>query len=250
MKRAENSTPIGEPGISAPGQAMQIDRGDGSIKDDVLDVADCTYTTIERSSNNGTRKMKNIVIATSMMAFSVVAQAHGSYYHDSLPGRTAIQLRYVSDPTVPTVPPDPVFCAAAPFEANGYVEGHLTAYRLRVKDDTTRLLPDAPRNRRGFARACIQITDFEFKPFASPVPIYWQLDIDDIGTITAEGQCLSSNNNVPQEGVILGGCVMTIVYGPEGYLGGNVVESGVVFNPFSVPDFETSSSYFTIHLFE
>jgi hypothetical protein len=32
-------------------------------------------------------------------------------------------------------------------------------------------------------------------------------------------------------------------------MGGNVVESGVVFNPLGVPGYELSSSYFTVHLF-
>ncbi len=119
--------------------------------------------------------MKKIMIAVSIVGFSILAQAHERHYDDPFAGRTEIQLRYVSDPTVPTSPPDSEFCADAPFEANGYVEGNLTAYRLRVRNDTTRLLPDKHRNRRGFARACIQIIDFTFAPFASPVPIYWQL---------------------------------------------------------------------------
>ena len=162
--------------------------------------------------------------------------------------RRLLQYRYVSDASVPTFPP-PGWCANAPFAANGYVEGDLTGF-LTLPSGRT-ILPKRHRGfTRGWARACLQITDFAFTPMVAEVRIHWEIHVYGEGTFTAHGVCKPTNGGVPAPGVVLGGCVMTLSSTPPGYLGGNLVESGVLFNPFGVPGFELSSSIFTFHLFE
>jgi hypothetical protein len=185
--------------------------------------------------------LKVVVVAVVLLPVAAIAQDFQS--------RTALQYRYESDPTVPTMPPPP-FCDDAPFAANGYVEGQLSTYRTDPSGEVhVNKKKGIPHQSAGFARACLEIIDFTFTPHVTSVPIYWELNIDGFGTVIASGQCTPTNNTGPEPGVILGGCVMTVTSAPEGYLGGNIVESGVVFNPFGVPGYELSSSYFTIHLF-
>ena len=163
------------------------------------------------------------------------------------PERSYHQLRYVSDPGVPLFPPNAEVCARAPFEANGYVEGGLSTF---AADSHTGEVVESSVRGVGRARACIQFQDLSFAPFAHPVPIYWELEVEGIGAFTANGYCMPSNNADPVPGLILGGCVMQLMTPPPGYLGGNLVEGGVVLNPFALPGYEYTSSFMTLHLFK
>jgi hypothetical protein len=159
--------------------------------------------------------------------------------------RSYRQYHYVSDPTVAPVPSDPSFCAAAPFDTNVYVEGTLTTYDTRWRDGVVR---DHVRRPVGTARACVGVNDFAFTPFEGLADIYWELDIDNVGVFILDGKCVPSSNDIPEPGVVLGGCVMRIIDSPSPFVGGNAVEGGVTFNPMGLPGYELSSSFFTLHL--
>ncbi|HET6612880.1 MAG TPA: hypothetical protein VFG83_12860 [Kofleriaceae bacterium] len=197
-------------------------------------------------------------VSTGLLAFAVllsprIAFAHHHHDHGHHHGddgddglhRTYFQYRYTSDASVPPIPPDSEFCSRAPFSATLYVQGNLTRYALA----NTRVVEGHHPRAVGFARACVEITDLTFTPFAVPVKIFWEVTVDDLGTFEAIGRCFPSSNDIPVPGIILGGCVMRFTKMPEGIAGGNMVESGVLLNAFGLPGFELSSSLVTFHLF-
>ena len=92
--------------------------------------------------------------------------------------------------------------------------------------------------RIGKATACVQLTNFLFPPGLQQ-NFYAVFDLPS-GRYTGLGTCTLSSNNVPQAGLVLAGCTLNVVSGPNGVLGG-VITSASTFNPVRLPGFSTGS---------
>lgn len=76
--------------------------------------------------------------------------------------------------------------------------------------------------------------------------MYVEFTVGDL-TVTGNGVCTVTSNDVPQVGLILVGCALTVVDAPEGIAGGSLT-SNSVFNPFGLPGFGTGS-FWTVRLY-
>ncbi len=110
------------------------------------------------------------------------------------------------------------------------------AARGEVMNDEIRFL--------GTATGCGMMTSAD--PYVPGQPFAIEFQLRD-GTYVASGQCDIVSNDVPQKGLLLAGCALTVVQAPAGVLGG-VATSASVFNPYKVGDFATGSVW-TLHLY-
>lgn len=169
-------------------------------------------------------------VVVSLLSLASVAHAEGEVVY---------QFRTEEDPRTP---PDPRVCAEAPFQANVllgagvYVPVHRLLDGKVVADGNWRV---------GTATACVRLTDFSFPP-GQQVPFYARFNLP-VGSFTASGTCTLVSNDVPQAGLVLAGCALSLVDVPRGFVGGTV-SSTSVFNPHQLPGFATGS-YYTLYAF-
>ncbi|HYG64476.1 MAG TPA: hypothetical protein VEL74_17995 [Thermoanaerobaculia bacterium] len=126
----------------------------------------------------------------------------------------------------PAAPPDPVVCAAAPFEPN---------IRLGA---TLWEGPAGSEQRIGIATACARATDPSFEPGAR-LPFHAVFHLPE-GTVVATGECTVVSNDVPVPGLVLAACHLRVVGAPAGFAGG-AATSLSVFNPRGLEGFATGS---------
>ena len=169
--------------------------------------------------------------AAMLAVLAVVSQAHAD--------EAVYQFRTEEDPATP---PDMAVCAAAPFEANVFLGARVYVPVHRPWDG--KVVFESGR-RAGKATACVRITDPTFPP-GEQVPFYARFNLPD-GSFTASGTCTLVSNNVPEAGLVLAGCALSLVQVPRGFVGGTV-SSTSVFNPRRLPGYSTGS-YYTLYVY-
>ena len=97
----------------------------------------------------------------------------------------------------------------------------------------------------GIAQACARIG--AALEAGADVPFYAEFRFDCGDVFRAEGAARVLSNDVPAAGIVLAGCALRLVDGPEGLVGG-VVTSASVFNPQGRPEAETGSTW-TLHAY-
>ena len=145
-----------------------------------------------------------------------------------------LHFRSIEDPDVQA---EPGVCASAPFTANVVLAASLwseavTASGGRVVNNGVKQV--------GTATACIRITDPTFPP-GLPQQFHARFRTEE-GTFDATGACTLISNDVPQPGLVLGGCHLRVVDGPPAMAGG-AVTSLSVFNPARLAGFATGSEW-------
>ena len=166
--------------------------------------------------------MRTLAFVTVL--FSSVALAQGN--------DVAYQFRSVEDPAFPA---DNTICAQSPFRVNVKLGASLWSQFTRVVDG--RIVVDKVM-RIGKATACVELTNFLF-PAGLQQNFYAVFDLPS-GRYTGLGTCTLTSNNVPQAGLVLAGCALHVVSGPNGVLGG-VITSASTFNPARLAGFSTGS---------
>lgn len=149
-----------------------------------------------------------------------------------LAAEVSYQFKSIEDPAFPA---DDAICAQAPFRVNVKLGASLWSQHTRVVDG--RVMDDSVL-RIGKATACVELTNFLFPPGLQQ-NFYAMFDLPS-GRYTGLGTCTLSSNNVPQAGLVLAGCALNMVSGPNGVLGG-VITSASTFNPARLTGFSTGS---------
>ena len=108
--------------------------------------------------------------------------------------------------------------------------------RIRGLDATAEL---------GIARACAVVSG-ALEPGVA-VPFYAEFDFESGKEYRAEGAAHVLTSDVPAGGIVLAGCALRLVDGPEGFRGG-IATSASVFNPAGRPSAETGSTW-TLHAY-
>lgn len=145
-----------------------------------------------------------------------------------------MRFRSVEDPEFPA---DRAVCAAAPFTANVFLGASL--WSEATKASSGRVVNNGVR-RVGTATACIRITDPTF-PAGLPQQFHARFQTEE-GTFTATGACTLISNDVPERGLVLGGCHLRVVDGPQEMRGG-AITSLSVFNPRNLAGYATGSEW-------
>lgn len=177
------------------------------------------------------------IVSTTVQLVTLLALASGAAYAqgpNADPDRVLI-VKTAEDPAIPSHP------AACPFAANVFLGA--TVWSVQSEAAGAELINRDVRQ-VGTAAACVQITSLA--PFAT-APFYIEFALDE-GTISAQGVCTVTSNNVPVPGLILAGCALNVVGAPAGIAGGNAT-SNSVFNPRGLPGFNTGS-FWTIRLYK
>ncbi|HYW11025.1 MAG TPA: hypothetical protein VE871_03685 [Longimicrobium sp.] len=151
-------------------------------------------------------------------------------------GGDAVVLRFrsIEDPAFPA---DRSVCAASGFATNVYLGASLwseasTASSGRIVNNGVR--------RIGSATACLRITDPTFPPGLPQ--LFYARFITPEGTFTASGACTLISNDVPEPGLVLGGCHLGVVDGPADMRGG-AITSLSTFNPANLAGYATGSEW-------
>jgi hypothetical protein len=97
----------------------------------------------------------------------------------------------------------------------------------------------------GIAQACARVSS-ALEPGAE-VPFYAEFLFDTGEHYRAGGGAHVLASDVPAADIVLAGCALRLVEGPEGFLGG-VATSASVFNPTGRPGAETGSTW-TLHAY-
>ncbi|HEX6911873.1 MAG TPA: hypothetical protein VF142_15830 [Longimicrobium sp.] len=145
-----------------------------------------------------------------------------------------LRFRSVEDPDFPA---DRAVCAAAGFQANVFLGASLWSEANAASSG--RIVNNGVR-RIGSATACIRITDPTF-PAGLPQQFFARFDTPE-GIFTASGACTLISNDVPERGLVLGGCHLRVVDGPAEMRGG-AITSLSVFNPRALPGYSTGSEW-------
>ncbi|HWR72516.1 MAG TPA: hypothetical protein VN604_05070 [Nitrospirota bacterium] len=155
-----------------------------------------------------------------------------------------MQFRSVEDPGVPA---DMAVCVNASFYdpanmPNVLLGASLWSIEARASDGT--IMNDEIR-RIGTAHACALIASLA--PGAE-APFYIELAVGD-QFFRADGTCRVTSNTIPQPGLILAGCSLKVQGELSAGLMGGIATSNSVFNPFSLPGFQTGSLW-TVHIYQ
>ena len=155
-------------------------------------------------------------------------------------GERVLQLRTQEDAGV--VVGDEI-CAEAPFVPNVRLGAYAWSFETRASDGTVvnDMITDV-----GTARACLRIIDFAF-PHFSTAEFYIHFTIGQ-EAYAGLGVCTVSSNTVPEPGLVLAGCSLTLKDRASGADVGSAVSSSV-FNPFNLPGYATGS-YWTLKIYE
>jgi hypothetical protein len=146
------------------------------------------------------------------------------------------QLRTEEDPQVVV---SSSFCSQAPFSHNLTLGASVYAPRTRGAEGK---VVNEGNQRVGQALACVRLTDLSFNP-GGLHDFYIRFDLPE-GSFTATGKCMVNAKNVPSGGLVLAGCTLKLVGGPEGTRGGQAT-SASIFNPLRLPGINTGS-YWTL----
>jgi hypothetical protein len=150
------------------------------------------------------------------------------------PGQRTLIFRSLEDPALSSHP------QSCPFGgANLFLGANLWSEQTRASDSQ---VVDEAVQQIGTAAACGLITT-ALVP-STLVPFYVEFTLDqgpDQGdAYTAVGTCQVISNNVPRPGVVLAGCALRLIQGPEGFLGG-AATSMSIFNPLGLAGAGTGS---------
>jgi len=155
-------------------------------------------------------------------------------------GERVIQVRTVEDRRV--IVGDEI-CAEAPFTSNVRLGAHAWSFQTRASDGA---VVNGMINAVGTAKACVRITDFKFTPFSTAqFYIRFSFGQEDYAGL---GLCTVTSNNVPELGLVLAGCSLSLKDHASGADVGIAVSSSV-FNPFRLSGYETGS-YWTLKFYE
>ena len=150
----------------------------------------------------------------------------------------------------PDVQSHPTNCPFAPNQAfpvvNLYLGAHLYSIAERASDSA---VVNETVQDIGIASACGLLT---FPIVASSaVPFYIEFTLgngpDRADTYVAQGECRPATFNVPKNGILLAGCVLKVLSGPEPFLGG-AATSLSIFNLGRVADV-TTGSFWTLRAY-
>lgn len=178
--------------------------------------------------------MKKMLIFLSMVGGVILFGSTG------FAGVSVLQVRTVEDARV--IVGDEV-CAEAPFIPNVRLGAHAWSFQARASDGSVvnDMISDV-----GTAKACVRITDFQFTPF-STAQFYILFTLQD-AVYAGLGVCTVTSNNVPELGLVLAGCSLSLKDRASGADVGIAVSSSV-FNPFRLPGYETGS-YWTLKIYK
>ena len=154
-----------------------------------------------------------------------------------------IQFRSLEDSAVTVVP---VMCQNAPFYDPGHPPYTLLGARLwslegRAADG---VVVNKEVRDVGEAYACVHITDLSPGAIA---PFYMEFNVAGLW-LTAAGVCIMASNHIPVGALFLVGCTLTVPQDQSHGLIGGIATSSSVFNPLSLPGFQTGS-FWTVHLY-
>jgi hypothetical protein len=186
--------------------------------------------------------MMNAPVVKKRMSFWLMAVLVLALSGAAYGGETVLQLRTVE---VPGMIVDDSICAESGFTPNVRLYAHVWSQQTRAADGM--VVNDQIRD-IGLARACVQITDFTFSPFVNPARFYIRFDLES-GVFTGLGSCTIMSNNIPEPGLILAGCNLTLGERSDGVSRpvGSAVSSSV-FNPFQRPGYNTGS-FWTLRMY-
>jgi len=179
--------------------------------------------------------MKKMIVLFALVAGMALFFASAAFA-----GERVMQVRTVEDPRV--IVGDEV-CAEAPFTSNVRLGAYAWSFQTRASDGS---VVNNMINDVGTAKACVRITDFKFTPFSTAqfyIVFTFRQEV-----YTGLGVCTVTSNNVPELGVVLAGCSLSLKDHASGDDAGIAVSSSV-FNPFRLPGYETGS-YWTLKIYE
>jgi hypothetical protein len=150
------------------------------------------------------------------------------------PGQRTLIFRSLEDPTVPTP------AESCKLDGANYSLG-ATLWSMQTRASDSQVVNESVQQ-IGTAAACLLITT-DLIP-STLVPFYVEFTLDQGpnrgDTYKAAGTCQVITNNVPRLGVVLAGCALRVIQGPEGFLGG-AATSMSIFNPARFPGAGTGS---------
>lgn len=181
-------------------------------------------------------RLNTITIAVFALIMGTTAAQEATAAAPPDDAERMLVVRTVEDPAISPLP------AGCPFDApNVRLGATVWAFQTRASDAQ---VVNKDVVQIGTASACGKIIA-PLVPFVQ-VPFYVEFNLSE-GLVAAEGFCTVTSNNVPQPGLILAGCALTVVDAPAGVAGGSVT-SNSVFNPLRLPGFDTGSIW-TLRLF-
>ncbi|WNG33908.1 hypothetical protein F0U61_09880 [Archangium violaceum] len=157
----------------------------------------------------------------------------------AMAGERVYQFRTMEDASAA----DPSGCQAAPFEVNVRLPAIIFMREARGGGGRT---GTGRERQEGVALACARITDWTFAE-GSMADFYVRFELPE-GHFTALGKCTMVSNAVPRPGVVFTSCALRLTQFPASYVGG-FVTSASVFNPRSLPGYNTGS-FWTLRVFE
>lgn len=180
-----------------------------------------------------------VAVAITFTAGATAAAPSGSPAGEA--GQRTLIFRSLEDPAVSSQPEN------CPFGGANLLLG-ATLWSLQTRANDSRVVNEAVQQ-IGTAAACGLITT-ALVP-GTLVPFYAEFTFDrgpDQGTTyTAVGTCQVITNNVPQPGVVLAGCALRVLQGPEDFLGG-AATSMSIFNPRGLAGAGTGS-FWTLRVY-
>ena len=156
---------------------------------------------------------------------------------------TVLQFRSFDDPEIT---PNPDVCLNAPFYDENFPPNVLlgaSLWTLQTNAATGEVVNDKIRQ-VGITEACVLITGLSPRDTA---PFYMEFNVEDL-VMQANGECTVTSNTVPVDGLVLTGCTLEVYSDPAENILGGIATSNSVFNPFSIPGFQTGS-FWTVHLY-
>jgi hypothetical protein len=179
--------------------------------------------------------MNKMIVLFAFLAVMVILFGSAAFA-----GERVILVRTVEDAKV--IVGDDI-CAEAPFTSNVRLGAHAWSFQTRASDGS---IVNDMINDVGTAKACVRITDFKFTPF-STAQFYLRFTFGK-EAYAGLGVCTVTSNNIPELGLVLAGCSLSLKDRASGADVGSAVSSSV-FNPFRLPGYETGS-YWTLKIYE
>jgi len=179
--------------------------------------------------------MKKMIVLFAVLSAMVIL-----FGSTGFAGERVIQVRTVEDASV--IVGDDI-CSEAPFTANVRLGAYAWSFQTRASNGS---VVNDMINNVGTAKACVRITDFKFTPF-SIAQFYIRFTFGQ-EAYAGIGVCTVTSNNIPEPGLVLAGCSLSLKDHASGADVGIAVSSSV-FNPARLPGYETGS-YWTLKIYE
>jgi hypothetical protein len=176
--------------------------------------------------------LAGLALVTVLVAVPVAMSAEGD---DPVSAHTYV-IRTVEDPSVGLLP------ASECPNAVGQVlrpAGYAWSFATRGSDG---MVIHEQTQQVGVVRTCAVVTSLAE---GATAPFSAEFDLVG-GRYTALGSCRVTSNGVPQAGVVLAGCALRLLTGPEGFVGGIGTSASVLALPGS--GFETGS-FWTLRVY-